>query len=87
MRALNSAYAQRKLVAVSASHYDDPIDFSQIPRTHMLASVSSNDRAKNLGSNDLGDLKSESLWERMMAAASRSFELLADSKARFPLDM
>jgi hypothetical protein len=27
-----------------------------------------------------------SLWERMMAACSRSFELLAESKSRFPMD-
>ncbi len=28
-----------------------------------------------------------SLLERMIAAWSRSFELLAESKARFPIDM
>jgi hypothetical protein len=36
---------------------------------------------------DHADVQTASLWERMMAVASRSFELLADSKARFPLDM
>jgi hypothetical protein len=30
--------------------------------------------------------KTTSLWERMMAASSRSFELLAESKCRFPMD-
>jgi hypothetical protein len=29
----------------------------------------------------------ESLWTRMLDAWARSFELLAESKSRFPLDM
>jgi hypothetical protein len=30
--------------------------------------------------------KKPTLWDRFMAAASRSFELMAESKTRYPLD-
>jgi hypothetical protein len=86
MRDLNSAHAQSKLVAACALHYDDLIDFSQTPGTHMPSAVLFNEEASKPGI-DHADAKTASLWERMMAVASRSFELLADSKARFPLDM
>jgi hypothetical protein len=33
------------------------------------------------------EVKQESLWTRMLGAWARSFELLAQSKRRFPLDV
>jgi hypothetical protein len=51
----------------------------------MMNPTASFEREEKMPKNQTA--KRESLWTRMMAAWARSFELLAESKARFPLEV
>ena len=55
----------------------------------MLNSVSTADRIENFAASTTpgNEANSESLLERMLSAWARSFEIMADSKVRFPLDI
>jgi hypothetical protein len=55
----------------------------------MLTSVSPAERIENFAAstNPGREANSESLLERMLSAWARSFEIMADSKVRFPLDI
>jgi hypothetical protein len=55
----------------------------------MLTSVSPAERVENFAAstNPGREGQSGSLLERMLSAWARSFELMADSKVRFPLDI
>jgi hypothetical protein len=55
----------------------------------MLTSVSPAERVENVAAstNPGREANSGSLLERMLSAWARSFEIMADSKVRFPYDI